>query len=177
MNRRLRTLLLAGLLFLGTALAGSVVSASADPGTAVPVSSADLIEQAPLYDGRTVVFEGEAVGDLLVRGDHAWINVSDGANAVGVWAPSEMVPASLGFGRYGVVGDRLRIVAVFYRSCAEHGGDFDLHAASIEVVASGKTVPESIPTGLWIGAIGSFAALVLGAVLFRKRLALLLRRT
>ncbi len=174
------TALLVGLCTAGGTVAASTAAASptaAETFTPAPASSTDLIENADAYDGRTVVFEGEAIGDRLERGDHVWVNVSDGANAVGVWAPASMLPPSLVLGRYGVVGDRLRIVAVFHRACAEHGGDFDLHALSAEVVSAGRATPPPVPWTLLVAGPGTFLLVVTGAVRFRKRIRLLFTKS
>ena len=53
------------------------------------VTLSELIENAEEYDGKTILFKGEAIGDPLKRGDHTWVNVSDGNNsAVGVYMAS-----------------------------------------------------------------------------------------
>ena len=52
------------------------------------VDSSILIEHAKSYDYQTVTFEGEVIGDIMVRDDYAWINVSDGSNAIGIWVPA-----------------------------------------------------------------------------------------
>ena len=41
------------------------------------VASEALIENAPVWDGRIVSFAGEAVGEAMIRGDHAWLHVND----------------------------------------------------------------------------------------------------
>ena len=104
------------------------------------VGSNDLIDHAKDYDGQTVVYEGEIVGDILYRGDYAWLAVYDGANTIGCWvakAQAEQIAVS---GGYGKRGDTVRVEGVFHRACAEHGGDLDLHAASVTVLTVGQIV-------------------------------------
>ena len=71
------------------------------------VTSTDLIENALALDGQTVTYTGEVVGDIMKRGDHTWLNLSDGSNAMGVWAETAALGADCGCGavwrkgRYG----------------------------------------------------------------------------
>jgi hypothetical protein len=112
--------------------------------SAVKVSSTDLIENALALDGQTVVYTGEAIGDLMPRGDHAWVNLSDGSNAIGVWIDADMLRTVSTMGRYGQVGDILQVTGVFHRACQEHGGDMDLHAEQIVVLQKGHTVQGAV---------------------------------
>lgn len=113
--------------------------------SASEVTSTDLIENGLSLDGQTVVYSGEAIGEILRRGDHAWVNVSDGVNAIGIWIDLDMFASITAVGRYGQTGDTLRITGVFHRACQEHGGDLDLHAEQLTVVktGSGKQHPVS----------------------------------
>lgn len=104
------------------------------------VNSNDLIDHAKDYDQKTVVFEGEVVGDILMRQDHAWLAVSDGSNTIGVWVTAQQAEQLSFVGKYGVRGDTVRIEGVFHRACAEHGGDLDIHADSVSVLAVGTRV-------------------------------------
>lgn len=106
------------------------------------ISSAELINNAKLYDGKVVTYEGEIIGDIMVRGDYAWINVNDGANAIGIWIKSALVK-DIGFtGSYKSVGDGVEITGVFRRACPEHGGDLDIHAQSIRKTGAGRQLQE-----------------------------------
>ena len=102
------------------------------------VGSNDLIDHAKDYDGTTVVFEGEVVGDILYRGDYAWLAVSDGDNTIGVYVTAEEAKQISFVGGYGVRGDSIRVEGVFHRACAEHGGDLDIHSDSITVRSLGS---------------------------------------
>ena len=134
------------------------------------VTSTALIERASVLDGQQVVYTGEVIGDVLPRGDHAWVNVSDGVNAIGVWLDASQFQQITMPGRYGQTGDRLAITAVFHRACPEHGGDLDLHAVQIEVIARGHDTPATVSGTLALGAV-LFAALdgVLLVLWLRKR--------
>ena len=104
------------------------------------VSSNDLIEHAKDYDNQAVVYEGEVIGDILRRGDHAWFAVFDGSNSVGIYVTAQQAQQITVAGGYGKHGDTVRIEGVFHRACAEHGGDFDIHADTMKVLSPGSAV-------------------------------------
>lgn len=104
------------------------------------VSSNDLIDHAKDYDGQTVVYEGEVLGDILYREDHAWLAVSDGNNTIGVYVTVEQAKQISVVGGYGKRGDTIRVVGIFHRACAEHGGDLDIHANNVAILDAGKSV-------------------------------------
>ncbi|MBI5498996.1 MAG: DNA-binding protein [Deltaproteobacteria bacterium] len=107
-------------------------------------SSTELIEGASRMDGRTVEFRGEAIGDLMPRGDHVWLNVSDGQNTLGVWIASDALPPLRHVGRYDARGDVLDFQGVFHRACPEHGGDMDLHAETATIVTPGASTTHDV---------------------------------
>lgn len=105
---------------------------------AQPISSAELINNAKQYDAKTVTYEGEVIGDVMKRGDFAWINVHDGENAVGIWLDAALTKEIIYTGSYRAIGDSVEVGGIFYRACPEHGGDLDIHAQSLHKVASGR---------------------------------------
>ncbi len=111
---------------------------------AQPVSSADLINDAKEYDGKIVTFEGEVIGDVMMRRDFAWVNLNDGNNAIGIWMPKDLTLQIEYTGSYKSIGDCLEVSGVFHRACPEHGGDLDIHAMSIRKTASGRIVKENV---------------------------------
>jgi hypothetical protein len=104
-------------------------------------SSADLISKAKELDGRQVTYSGEAIGDVMKRGDFAWANIHDGANAIGVWMTSEMAATIRLTGAFKHTGDRVEVTGIFHRVCVEHGGDMDIHAQSLSLQAPGMPTP------------------------------------
>lgn len=112
--------------------------------TNAPVSSTALIEDTAALDGQTISYSGEVIGDVLPRGDHTWLNVSDGANAIGIWVETAALGSMPTPGRYGQTGDTVLVTGVFHRACPEHGGDLDLHAQQIEVVNQGTAKPKPV---------------------------------
>ncbi|MDD5156076.1 MAG: DNA-binding protein [Candidatus Omnitrophica bacterium] len=111
---------------------------------AQPVSSPELISNAKLYNGKTVVYEGEVIGDVMVRGDYAWVNLNDGFNAIGIWCPKSLTTDIIYKGSYKYRGDRLEVTGVFWRSCPEHGGDLDIHAQAIRKTGTGCALTERL---------------------------------
>ena len=41
------------------------------------VTSEELANEPEEYDGEMVTFKGEVIGEVMIRGDFAWINVGD----------------------------------------------------------------------------------------------------
>lgn len=111
------------------------------------ISSTELINNAKQYDGKQVVYEGEVIGDIMARGDYAWINVNDGANAIGIWIEKAQTKDILYTGSYKSKGDRIEVTGVFQRACLQHGGDLDIHAQSLRKISPGKIVVERLNLG------------------------------
>jgi hypothetical protein len=105
---------------------------------AQPISSVELLNNAKQYDGNTVAYKGEVVGDIMLRGNYAWLSVNDGSNAIGVWINKELIKDILYAGSYKAKGDLVEIMGKFNRSCVEHGGDLDIHAQSITKTSFGS---------------------------------------
>ncbi len=123
------------------------------------ISINDLINNTTAYDMQTVTVEGEAIGEALERGDHAWVNINDGSNAIGIWMTAAETNTIKTYGDYKHVGDTLRVTGVFSRSCAEHGGDVDIHCSSIEIIKSGYDVKlKTSNAEIIVAAILLFAA-------------------
>ena len=108
------------------------------------IPSTDLINNAKEYDGKIVVYEGEVIGDVMVRGEYAWINVNDNKNAIGIWIVKDLTKGILYTGSYKTKGDWLEITGIFHRACPEHGGDLDIHAQSLRKIKSGIPTAEKL---------------------------------
>jgi hypothetical protein len=108
------------------------------------ISSQDLINNAKLYEGKVIVYQGEVIGDVMKRGDFAWVNVHDGVNAIGVWVPLSLSKTIVYSGSYKAKGDVIEIVGIFNRACPDHGGDLDIHAQALRKIESGKFIREKI---------------------------------
>ena len=108
------------------------------------LSSSELIKNAKEYDGKLIAYSGEVIGDVMLRGEFAWVNINDGQNALGAWMSAALAKEIKFTGNYRSRGDSLEIVGVFNRACLEHGGDLDIHARSLRKVASGRMVKEKL---------------------------------
>ena len=135
------------------------------------VSSSDLINHSKDHDGKTVIYEGEIIGDKMERGEYIWLNVNDGLNAIGVFAKNSLAKSVKYCGNYGILGDKLEISGVFNRTCLEHGGDMDIHAVDMRIIAPGKRVPETVNPGKIKSACVLFftLTLVLAVGFFRRK--------
>jgi len=134
-------------------------------------SSSELITRAKEYDGKTVIYAGEVVGDVMLRGQHAWINVHDGENALGVWVKSDAAEKIAYAASYKSKGDWVEVLGVFNRACPEHGGDLDIHAQALKVIKSGRITlerlnPEKRNLAVTLGVILVFVWML---TLFRHR--------
>lgn len=107
-------------------------------------SSTELINNAKLYDGKIVSYEGEVIGDVMVRKENAWANINDGVNAIGVWINASLVKNITYEGSYKSVGDRVEVSGIFHRACLEHGGDLDIHALTLRKINLGRLKQERV---------------------------------
>ena len=109
---------------------------------AKPISSTELIEKAKEYNNQVVEFEGEVVGDVMARGDFAWVNVNDGQNAIGIWGQKDQIQEIVNRkGFYKCKGDIIRVKGEFHRACAQHGGDLDIHMTKGLRIKDGFSIP------------------------------------
>lgn len=131
-------------------------------GTPVPspndVSSTELVETPDAFDGHEVTFTGEAIGEAMVRGDMAWLHLNDDAyhqlnteegtplggynSGMAVWVRRDLTDVIGHYGDHSNAGDIISARGTFHAACAEHGGDMDIHAESLTVVAPGRRVRE-----------------------------------
>jgi hypothetical protein len=162
MSNKILIALLAALLLLlpGTAL-----------GAGTEISSNDLIDNAKGYDNREVVYTGEAVGDIMARADHAWVNVNDGNNTIGVWAKISETSGIVTLGDYTKKGTTVMVTGEFHRACPEHGGDMDIHASNIGVLKDGYEIRHETNTVKMTAAFILFAGALICLVFTVRKLA------
>lgn len=111
------------------------------------LSSTELINNAKAYDGKTVTYEGEVIGDVMARGEYAWLNVNDGKNALGIWIEKSLAKEINYTGSYKSKGDWVQVSGIFHRACPEHGGDLDIHAQEIKKTMPGRLINERLNPG------------------------------
>lgn len=127
-----------------------------------------LVENTSTYDRQVVTVEGEAIGEVLKRGEYSWVNINDGTNAIGIWMKTSDADSLEYFGDYKHIGDNIRVTGVFSRDCTEHGGDVDIHCSSYKIVKSGHSVIDTVSsTKIIVAAILACAALLI-AYIYRK---------
>ena len=154
-------LLLAGTVHGQSSSRSNVVNPDyAFPGKETPagieVNSASLVENAVFWNGKSISFKGEAIGEFMVRGDMAWIHLNDDAymeknieegallggynSGHAVWLSAELARQILFWGDFKHDGDIVKVSGTFHAACREHGGDMDIHAASMVVIRTGHPV-------------------------------------
>jgi len=154
------------LIVLLVAQAQAVVASTAP----VEVSSRRLIENAKFYDGRTIVYTGEAVDAIMRRGEYGWVNVYDGDEAIGIWCPAVLLDRIRLVGNYKTKGDTVRIVGVFNRACQEHGGELDIHADTLTVSKPGYAIRRRVDGRRVRLVVILFLVTIVVAAVFRKRI-------
>lgn len=135
-------------------------------------SSQELITEAKLFDGAHVLYGGEIIGEALRRGDHAWLNVYDGNNAIGVWVPGALLQNVKHTGGYKWLGDRIRVHGIFHRACPEHGGALDIHAQDLLVVEPGQPLIENLSSRkilILVALLGVLICLLMVRIFLKKR--------
>jgi len=120
------------------------------------LSPAQVVELDPSLDGTTVVVEGEAVGDILrALGGGSWVNILGDEVGLGIWVTADMVERIEHLGHYKHSGDVIRVTGTLNRTCEEHGGEFDVHADEMEIIASGEPLTHHIrPREGTMGVVG-----------------------
>lgn len=136
----------------------------------IPVNkpnSTALVEHPKGYDGLTVTFTGEAIGEVMARGTYAWIHLNDDAyelknveegaklggynSGMAVYVPTELTKQIDTYGDYKHEGSIVQITGTFNAACKEHGGDMDIHATSVRVLRPGHVVVDVVqPWKVWL---------------------------
>jgi hypothetical protein len=145
------------------------VGAFAQTGPAGP-SSGELVETPREFDGETIEFTGEVIGEVMVRGEYAWIhlnddaymlrNVEEGAELGGyntgmpIWLPANEAENIVFVGGYKYQGDIAEVTGTFNAACSQHGGDMDIHATSLKVVTPGRRALDPVHPWKIVLALG-----------------------
>ncbi len=108
------------------------------------VSIRTLYEEADMYDGRSVVVIGEAIGDIMRDGSTFWVNVKDGDFFIGVVLNAELKDKIRHTGRYKVQGSIIKVSGIYNLHCRRHLGERDIHADKIEVLREGGNIEKEI---------------------------------
>lgn len=104
----------------------------------------ELIDDAKTFDGQTVVIRGEAIGDMMPRGDFAWINVEDATGMIGIWLPLEDAQKISFLGSYHSKGDMVEVEGIFVRADQTLYGETAIRAQRFDVVAKGTVISHEL---------------------------------
>ena len=128
-----------------------------------------LMDEATLYDGRTVQIVGEAIGDLIRANDaddNCWVMLTstdvDNPSSMSVLISADQASQIDHFGRYGVTGTTLQVRGEYHQACSEHDGQTDIHVTDSAVIARGVETPDPFDADRFIPGI---LAVLLGAAL------------
>lgn len=134
------------------------------------VSSTELIEKAAYYNNKTVEYQGEVVGDVMVRGDSCWVNLNDGVNAIGMWADTDLIKDIIKYqGDYNHKGDTILVAGIFHKACPQHGGDLDIHLSSAAKIKEGFSIEHPLNPAKIKNALGLFFVAMGLSILYNIR--------
>jgi hypothetical protein len=181
MRMRALPVVLAALLF--AALAAVPAFGAEAPIPKNDPTSGQLVEKPKDYNGKTVTFTGESIGEVMVRGDYAWIHLNDDAymelnveegaklggynSGIAVWIPSSLTVPIDTYGDYKHEGSIVQVSGTFNAACKEHGGDLDIHATTLSVIRPGHVVAD--PIAPWKAALAVGLAALAGALFWIER--------
>lgn len=141
--------------------AGPLLAQFAD----APLSPAEVVEIDRALDGTVVTVEGEAIGEhLRALGGGRWVNLLGDEVGLGIWVTDEMAAQIENFGDYRQNGDTVRVVGTVNVACVRHGGEFDVHADSLQIIARGEARPVGIQP---LKGVGGIAGLMVAFSLWR----------
>ncbi|MBW3662061.1 MAG: hypothetical protein KY469_03090 [Actinobacteria bacterium] len=124
-----------------------------------PVRSSEVVNCPEVFDGHTIEYIGEVVGDVLRRDDGAWLLVNDDAYALEsgplpahrdyhgtntgltVWVGTEIADVIEMTGGPGRRGDVFHFRGPILRVDPADGGGLTLRAREAELVSRGTDVP------------------------------------
>ena len=192
MSMRIRTLLMvlvAAVFFVAASVSVALAQVAFPPNNP---SSTELVNRMNVpgditkglfWNGKTVTFHGEAIGEVMIRGDYAWVhlnddaymekNVEEGAKLAGynsgmaVWVPAALTKTVDTYGDYKHEGSIVEITGTFNAACKEHGGDMDIHATSLKVLRVGHVVDDPVPA--WKAALAAGLMLLAGGLYWLER--------
>lgn len=160
--------------------------APAEAAPAGRVTSTELIECPDRFDGRTVTYTGEVIGDVLERDGGAWVLMNDDAYAleagpipaggelqgynsgVSVWLPDPLPELIEQPGDPGWRGDVLRIEGVVHRADPADGGGLTIRATDAELVAEAARIERPLHRTQAVVA-AALAVIALGVVAWERR--------
>lgn len=150
------------------------------------VSSTAVVECPDIFDGQSVIYVGEVVGDILRRDGGAWVLVNDddyalkvgpagasgelrGLNSgLSVWLPDPLADELSSPGGPGWRGDVIQVAGTIRRVDPDDGGGLTLRATTMEVVAVAMEVDRPLDAAQLALALGLVAIVAALFVLERR---------
>ncbi|HRZ03431.1 MAG TPA: hypothetical protein P5015_03810 [Candidatus Omnitrophota bacterium] len=165
--------IIAGIVCVTVVLSNAgVLLAKNDSEDVLRVTAAQLIQKAKDFNGKTVIIQGEVIGDVMPRGEFAWLNIDDTSHAIGVWAPKAMVSGIRYTGDYQYKGDTIEVRGRFFRADADLSGELCIRAQKIITLKEGyRTFRILRPAKAEISLALSLVVFCLGSIILfiRKR--------
>ncbi|MDO8963593.1 MAG: hypothetical protein Q7W30_03775 [Coriobacteriia bacterium] len=165
-------------------LAGAAPAFAADAIPKNDPTSAGLVEAPKKYDKTRVTFTGEAIGEVMIRGDYAWIHLNDDAymvknveegaalggynSGMAIWIPARLTKAIDTYGDYKHEGSIVTVSGTFNAACKEHGGDMDIHADTLALAVEGRHAAD--PVQPWKAMVAAGVALIAAGLWYLERL-------
>ena len=152
------------------------------------ISSTQVILCPRGYDGLTVTFVGEVVGDVLPRPGGAWAQVNDDAYALevgplvghreldgfntglAVWLPDGLHEQIEAPGRPGRRGDVILVRGTLFQADPDDGGGLTIRAEELETLAAPLEVEDPLHIPQLIAAV-VLALLAVTSVFWSRRIA------
>jgi hypothetical protein len=157
-----------------------------DPPEAAPgqhVAASDLIDCPDTFDGRSVTYRGEAIRAVVLRGDHAIVQVNDdpyadgpiperrthlgGNSGITVIMPAAASRQIEVLGSYRAQGDLLSVSGVFQRASDLSAGEPAIHAVQVDIVRDGYLIEHPVSPRRAVTAAG--LVVLLAALLVATR--------
>lgn len=141
---------------------------SSEKSFAAVISGKDLANHIEDYDGKRIEFEGEVIGDIMPRGEFAWVNIRDTSDfAIGVWLLTSLARDIQTTGNFKFKGDTVKIKGIFYKNCPIHDSELDIHADSLAIKSKGYPVirlmrQKEILQIIFLGAIALCLNILIG---------------
>ena len=140
-------------------------------------SIADLAKADSSYSGKTVLVQGEVVGDRIndeLQPENCWITLEETGSSnpavVSVFMTMEQSSVIDTYGRYGTQGTTLQVRGTFHLECSNHQGMSDIHVEEVSAVASGHPTTAQVNYYILLaGGIAVVIGLVLLYVYHKKR--------
>ncbi len=157
--------------FLACMLLGAGAPAAVAQFATAPMSPAEVVVIDRVRDGTMITVEGEAIGEhLRAMGGGRWVNILGDDVGLGIWVTDEMAEQIEYFGDYRYDGDIVRVTGILNVACEQHGGEFDVHARSLEIVERGGPREHDIePLRGVVGIAGLGIAFVLWRLYVKRR--------